>query len=698
MQEHADFLGAEGVLRDVLAKADLQKAQQDQAKSQLSEVIAAHREMIQLDAIMRLIADGRADDASKQLTAMLAKATDRHVLDRIAKLLADDGPWWGRPPWAKLVYWLLAALPFAIAIGLILLLRGILFYAFWSRSAKWVLADVSDSSNQNAKSMIAHYFSHWAAPKPASVTSGLLVMEASVLPAAIPPIGSDAQQYGIAASLSSSDLTIWGVNLGSLSRAFTAIFRWMVPQPTEVLGTVYVDGNKRICARLTAPLPERNRNLYAGRQRARMVTVSATGEGQSEEALRRVSEEVTYKMLYALAREGDVGVAEFANDLRTGLEGLKSYLSASSPKNGPSPWSRLEEARDIFETVRKARPELLEAHIFEGIALDLLERHDDAAAHFDHVERETPNDAALHEKAAYNSAVAHLRNLYGLDPINESIQRLESLVRTRLKLAAGAPFPPDPQALEDKPLLTLALATLADAWANRTVQWRKINHVVAVQELHRIINDHRQHVEQITDVVQAVLDRVSAKVAAAPAGVVEGWSPDTRRQVEWAKFNALGDCFLYAAVEAKKLASEQPSVLEAREFADLRVGDLLDRALDELRKCEMLLPAGVETLSNIGTLYLVRGQSTDLPLARQYLRRAIALNPHYEYAYYRLAQSWEKEKWREKVVEVLKSWPIPPQIPSFRKMFVEYFVEPKSEYPNDTDRVERRNGDLADET
>jgi hypothetical protein len=99
----------------------------------------------------------------------------------------------------------------------------------------------------------------------------------------------------------------------------------------------------------------------------------------------------------------------------------------------------------------------------------------------------------------------------------------------------------------------------------------------------------------------------------------------------------------------------------------------------------MLLPAGVETLSNIGTLYLARDEPGDLPAARQYLQRAIALNPHYEYAYYRLAQSWEREQWREKVIDTLKSWPLPPQIASFRSMFSKYFVEPKSVYPSEKD-------------
>jgi hypothetical protein len=102
----------------------------------------------------------------------------------------------------------------------------------------------------------------------------------------------------------------------------------------------------------------------------------------------------------------------------------------------------------------------------------------------------------------------------------------------------------------------------------------------------------------------------------------------------------------------------------------------------------MLLPAGVETLSNIGTLYLMRGDAGDLPLARQYLQRAIALNPHYEYAYLRLAQSWEQEQWRERVIETLKSWPLPPQIGIFQDMFAKYFVQPKFEYPTDGDNTE----------
>jgi hypothetical protein len=107
----------------------------------------------------------------------------------------------------------------------------------------------------------------------------------------------------------------------------------------------------------------------------------------------------------------------------------------------------------------------------------------------------------------------------------------------------------------------------------------------------------------------------------------------------------------------------------------------VDMALKALRECEILLPAGVETLTNIGTLYLVNGQPGDLAEARRFFVRASTLNPQYEYAYYRLAQCWEKDRWREKVIETLQSCPVPPRIPSFRRMFELYYVQPKSEYP-----------------
>ncbi len=204
----------------------------------------------------------------------------------------------------------------------------------------------------------------------------------------------------------------------------------------------------------TSQTRARPRLLSPKRSPGSTASVSAVGDGESEKGIRRVSEEVAYKMLYALARGGDVAQAESANELRGGLEDLSAYLSASIPKEGPSAWRRLEQAREIFEGVRKTHPEMLEAHIFEGIALDLLERHEDAAAHFDHVERETAHRTSndmqdLHWKAIYNGAVSYLRNLYALEPIQKAIERLEKLVRRDLGLGAAETIPPAIERLDE---------------------------------------------------------------------------------------------------------------------------------------------------------------------------------------------------------------------------------------------------------
>jgi len=63
--------------------------------------------------------------------------------------------------------------------------------------------------------------------------------------------------------------------------------------------------------------------------------------------------------------------------------------------------------------------------------------------------------------------------------------------------------------------------------------------------------------------------------------------------------------------------------------------------------------------------------------ARAYVERAIDLNPDYEYAYYRLAQCWEKEGRKEKVVEVLKSFAKVriARIPEFQELYRTYSME-----------------------
>ena len=714
-----DYAQAARILESALQDSRLRQSDREAIEKELVDVLTARRQTIELDSIKRMIDQGHLDDGVAQLLKMLPNASNKHILERIDELLAEAENWW-LSPLATIESWVFAASPFILAAIALILFRGSLFVVFCSRRKKWILAELSDSTDRNTSSLIAHYFMHWSQLSAAPVTSGLLLMEASSIPLS-PTFSLKGEQYDVAKDLSSVDLKVGGVSIASLAHAFASIRRWLIPQPMEIKGVAYIDEEKRVCARLTTRLPERSKNRY---KVSPVVTVSAVASGSSEEAVRRVSEEVTFKMLYALSKE-DVTASDSANMLRRGLEGLQSYLTASLPKDGPGPWGALEEARGLFESVRKSSPELLEAHIYEGIALDLLERHDDAAAHFEYVESLTkgatsPDTVKLHEQAVYNGAVAHLRNLYGLSEIDTAIERLQSLLK-------------EGSNLETRPLLALASATLADAWANRTIHWREIDprevrlsdSTPEDEKLVAIVRAHETKVLDLVSTVNGVLDKVALKGEPAaegsdrssekkgttdtrleteqlgqPAvkkgvpdtapkvqagdeiGHADAWTPDIQRQVKWAVHNALGDFYLYAATSLMKIDVEKSALFgrysSIRESVELI--EYVEKALSALRTCEMLLPAGVETLSNIGTLYLVRGREIDMPHARQYLQRAISLNAHYEYAYYRLAQSWEQEGWREKVIEVLKFCPVPPKIPSFRSMFKKYFIQPKLEF------------------
>ena len=122
----------------------------------------------------------------------------------------------------------------------------------------------------------------------------------------------------------------------------------------------------------------------------------------------------------------------------------------------------------------------------------------------------------------------------------------------------------------------------------------------------------------------------------------EAWDPLSRRQLKWAIQNARGNAYLNCAREFCK-----PLETESKEEAEFR-GDLLRKALSCFQECEVLLPAGVETLTNLATTLLTVSKREE---ARSYCERAITLNPNYEYAYYRLAQSWNDDNRKDETIK-----------------------------------------------
>jgi hypothetical protein len=106
----------------------------------------------------------------------------------------------------------------------------------------------------------------------------------------------------------------------------------------------------------------------------------------------------------------------------------------------------------------------------------------------------------------------------------------------------------------------------------------------------------------------------------------------------------------------------------------------LKRAYEHFQECEMILPPGVETLTNLATalLGLCRDDNSySYDKVRTYLYLAKEVNQHYEYADYRLAESWEQQGRIDEVVKILRAFAKEktPTIGSFRNLYSKYSLE-----------------------
>jgi tetratricopeptide (TPR) repeat protein len=677
-----DFAQAEALFESAAESSERGSDARAEADASLTRVLQTRRQMLQLDRAERLTADRQRAEARTLLDKVVSEtAVDGRVIERARTLLLQAEPAWWESAYDKTVALVSGVAPYLLLIALVIILAFLsrllnklwtVLVKLWAYARadghqvgdKWVLAEIADSTGQGAGALVSHYFSYWVSRPPVAETSGLLMLEASRIPH-VPGLPRIAESnFDFANQLQSTKITVAGIEIGAMASLGEAFRRTFWPRQ-EIRGTVYVL-DKRVCAHLRASY----RAKWWQTPR-RPLAVSAFANKDSPECVRTVAEEVTLKMLYALEKK-DANAGERANELRLGLEKLREYLAGIQPDDR-SPSATLEEARKVFEHVRKAQPDSFDAYMYEGIALDLLERHEDAIATFAYARSlatgHQQEDKIRRQRATYNEAVANLRNLYQLVGIDRCIKIIDELTG------------PNPD-FAKMPLMALALATKADALANRIIHWRdvpnsEIGHDPRAPQRQKLDKLIRKHVDE----VRTICGRLLAALPASGSGT--GWDADTIRQLKWAIHNAEADLYLYASI-----AMTQVDVSQSPEFKSFEIPtdqpefqSYVDMALKALRECEILLPAGVETLTNLGTLYLVKGQPGDLVEARRFFARAIALNPHYEYAYYRLAQCWEKDRWRERVIETLQSCPVPPRIPTFRRMFELYYVQPKSEYP-----------------
>jgi tetratricopeptide (TPR) repeat protein len=306
-----------------------------------------------------------------------------------------------------------------------------------------------------------------------------------------------------------------------------------------------------------------------------------------------------------------------------------------------------------YHTIREVvqeKPTDDEACLFEGVALDLLERHDEASSRFAYL-AENAEDETLRIKAKYNEAVSLFRK-YRPEDLEIAITKLDEIVGKS----------PDLEALIGDPIKALAFAAKANAIAHRFIFWRKTLENKTQEEQRATIEGWTTEVDDILDQLRELPGIVKSREKVAE------WDALLLRQLQWAIDNAKGNSRL-------NLAMRVYSDLNLPGDAAAKRSESLKAALDAFRRCEVLLPAGVETLTNIATTLLLLDKREE---SRRYAQRAIELNKNYEYAYYRLTQSWIDDNRADEAVKVLNNFPRAPQIPGFKELFNRYYVQPKS--------------------
>jgi tetratricopeptide (TPR) repeat protein len=627
-----------------------------------------------------LIEERKLDQVAPILATILGEASDQRSIALYEQL---DAQVQGAEQagivaqfWHEIAGVVAPAVPAVLLLLLLMLVRWAVGWLRKNWGTRFTIEEISDESNLGVSDLIVSQLLSLKRETRAS-TAGLLLLKATMIPKH-PSFTSSSQQTSMIAGLESLTLTIGTVNVGAIAKVAAGLWRWCSYDCRQITCKVIVR-QEHLRVQLTARYPDttvlRGRSclswLWASRslpqtQLSTSVTALLNGQGDVPQ---QVAEEVATKMLYALAKD-PLTEGEPADDVRKGLQQLRSYVGsegqdAASGEVKELPTEHLKRAIARFKSARRSDPRYVDAYVYEGVALDLLEEHQDALERFRYarkllLEQSEPNTEAKNSTEEdrkdrerrlkviqYNEAVAHLRSLYSKDGIDKCIEVLKGLLETD----------PDPKS---DPIIALAYAAKADAiacWTLHPVEFfesgivpmlfdhggghdfdesfgvlpsgKQIDDIASSLAYKRVVEESVRLVTRITDGLNSTLNEL--KEGPLP----KSWDRHAVLQLEWSIANALGDLYLYS-YEAWVRRGRLPKTAFIENFLEL--------ALGHLNRCAFLFPPGVEILSNLGVLYFLRKQSGDLDKARVVLNEVTKLNPNYEYAYYRIAETYVAEQ------------------------------------------------------
>ncbi len=637
--------------------------------------LARRREQMQLDVAEGKLKAGERAEAITLSQKVLDATRDPGVTERahqIQQRARSTKGWQFRE--ALLPNWWLTVLG---GILLVLLVSGALllarsFYTAWMNRTPppapapaqvgdaprtWRFGHITDSTNQDTETLVLSALGKLrSAPLAPPVSAGLLSLGAlpprqvaslwlPELPLQLPAAPPTMDLLGAVEKL---QLKVAGIEISALARFLAELKKWFNAKRPGISGVAYASASGGVTVRLTC---------YDGKGNIAVVSAASVA-GDGTEAARDAAEKVAYKMYYLLATpDATEKEAEAAATMSEGLKLLNRYLTGDKDS--------LQRALEQFTAFRNARPDLLEAFLYEGIALDLLERHEEALARFTYVSENPEANDALREKARYNSAVAHMRKYRPAD--------LQQAAAVFAQVAT-----PNPDIL-GQPIKAMAKAGEANAVAHYPIFWQRLLFERSAQDDAERTEWKRQEcrrangsrVEAWVQQVEAIAKELRNFLPQIAPGENSPWHPAAKRQLEWAIDNAVGNVCLNVATGF--LQPPWPA-----DCADPRPrrNELLEKAHAEFQRCELLLPPGVETLTNNATALLFLEKYAD---ARDYAFRAIELNPNYEYAYFRLAHSWDRENRPDQAKKVLEDYGRADgkrtvRIPEFKELFLKYNI------------------------
>ncbi len=601
------------------------------------------KQLAQLQEAERLLSEGKTDKASETVQNVLKETTDPNVIEKAKQISDKIHPYqFGLFNNALQRLYVVGGWAIDILLGILLLFLGYLLVQLlrwlWALiyRKKWLILEINDSSTRGIGELVIDSLRQLSAQGGGSVSAGLLALERPQFPSLVHLLPAQVDVDPTPA-IEALNLQIGAVNIGAFAKVLVALRKWINTSRSHITGRV-ITSESQVTVYLTRRSASGKTNL-----------VSATCDGAvNVNADSTVAKAASYKMYYLIAKEQtkkeiSIAEADAAEKLSEGLEQLRRYIYDQYTE-GP------QKAYEIFSHIRSEQPMLRVAYLYEGIALDLMERHDEAISRFDYL-AEDDSDKQLKDKALYNKGISLFRK-YTPQNLGDAIRVLSYLVSQEQNLAAH-------------PIKALAEAAKANVIAHRPIFWQSIlfgdrsrddNVTRERKELaSRWIDKWVSRVEEITESLEHVYKASKESKA---------WDAISSEQLHWAVFNARGNIYMNCAnhffVQPHRNGQE----------ANMR-NKYLEQAHAAFQKCLLILPAGVETLTNLSTVLLSLSRTVD---ARAYAEAAIKLNPNYEYAYYRKAQSWENENRTDKVVEVLRGFANikKPNIPGFQDIYRKY--------------------------